>query len=72
MSDEHNEKKRITLMLLQESLWKIEDKLSVIVESLADHEAELIRLRRFMTKATQRFQTLDARYSKSKMRKPDK
>lgn len=36
----------MSLMLLQESLWKIEDKLNVIVECIADHEAELIRVKR--------------------------
>lgn len=32
--------------LLQESLWNLEDKINVILESTADHEAELIRLKR--------------------------
>lgn len=35
-----------SLLLLQESLWGIEDKLNVIVESIADHEAEINRLKR--------------------------
>lgn len=37
---------KFSLLLLQESLWGIEDKLSVIVESIADHEAEINRLKR--------------------------
>lgn len=32
--------------LLQESLWNLEDKLNIILEGTADHDAELIRLKR--------------------------
>lgn len=59
-------------MLLQESLWKVEDKLSLMLESLADHEAELIRLRRLITQATQRLHTLESRSTMSKYRKSEK
>lgn len=72
MSNEANGKKRINFMLLQESLWKVEDKLSLMLESLADHEAELIRLRRLITQATQRLQTLESRSTMSKYRKSEK
>ncbi len=56
-------------MLLQESLWKVEDKLSLMLESLADHEAELIRLRRLITLTSQRLHTLESRSTLSKYRK---
>ena len=59
-------------MLLQESLWKVEEKLSLMMESLADHEAELIRLRRLITQATQRLHTLESRFSTGKSRKKKK
>ena len=37
------------LKLLKENLWNVEDKTNVLLESTADHEAELIRLRRLNT-----------------------
>ena len=41
-----NSTDQLSLHLLQESIWGIEDKINVFVESIADHEAELIRLKR--------------------------
>lgn len=72
MSNGTREKKRIALMVLQESLWKVEDKLILMIENLADHEAELIRLRRFITLTTERLQTLESRSTSSKYRKSAK
>ena len=40
-----NNKKGIDAILVQETLWTIEDNVKIILESVADHEAELIRLR---------------------------
>lgn len=37
---------RINLILFRESIWELEDKVNVIMESIADQEAEAIRLRR--------------------------
>lgn len=72
MSNGTNEKKRIALMVLQESLWKVEDKLIQMIENLADHEAELIRLRRLITLTTERLHTLESRSTTSKYRKSTK
>ena len=72
MSNGTREKKRIALMVLQESLWKVEDKLILMIENLADHEAELIRLRRLITLATERLHTLESRSTRSKYRKSAK
>ncbi len=72
MSEEANDKRGITLMLLQESLWKLEDKLGLVMESIADHEADLIRLRRLITLATERLHTLESRSTLTKYRKPEK
>ncbi|MFH1891879.1 MAG: hypothetical protein ABIK83_04270 [Candidatus Zixiibacteriota bacterium] len=41
----HENKQRIDAILVQETLWTIEDNVKIILESVADHEAELIRLR---------------------------
>lgn len=38
--------KKLSLMLLRESIWGIEDKLKTIIETQADHEADIIRLKR--------------------------
>ena len=69
MSNGTREKKRIALMVLQESLWKVEDKLIQMIENLADHEAELIRLRRLITLTTERLHTLESRSTSRKYRK---
>ena len=53
-------------MLLKESIWKIEDKLNVIMESIADHEAELIRLRRLISLSAQRLDLLIERSKPNK------
>lgn len=49
----------LSLMLLQESLWGIEDKINVIVETIADHEAEVIRLKRLSQLFSGRLSTLE-------------
>ena len=69
MSNGIREKQRIALMVLQESLWKVEDKLIQMIENLADHEAELIRLRRLITLTTERLHTLESRSTSRKYRK---
>lgn len=38
----HNRK--ISMTLLRESIWGIEDRLKVVIETLADHEAEIREL----------------------------
>jgi len=40
-----NNKQKLSLLLLREALWQIEDKLKIITEAQADHEADLIRLK---------------------------
>ena len=55
---------KITLLLLQESLWGIEDKLNVIVESIADHDADIIRLKALQQLSSERLSNLESlRYS---------
>ncbi len=48
-------------MLLKESLWKVEDRLNVILESIADHEAELLRLKRLSNLSLERFGKIESR-----------
>jgi len=72
MSEEPNDNRGISIMLLQESVWKLEDKLSLVMESLADHEADLIRLRRLITLAAQRMHTLETRSTSTKYKRPEK
>ena len=59
MVEKHNSKK-ISLMLLQESLWNIEDKINIFLESIADHEAEIIRLKRFNQLFSERLSKLES------------
>jgi len=42
------------LKLLSESIWNIEDKVNVILESITDHEIELLRLKRLTNLCLQR------------------
>ena len=63
MAEKSNNKRRLSLLLLQESLWKIEDKMNIFLESIADHEAELIRLRRSVNLALQKLRSLENSWS---------
>ena len=62
MTDES--KTAMELELLKERIWNIEDKLNVIMESTADHEAELIRLRRMNTIFLKRLIRLEVKRGK--------
>jgi len=57
----NNNGQKIDLRLLQEALWNIEDKMKSYMESIADHEAELIRLRRQFNIIRQRITNLEAK-----------
>ena len=59
MADPNNGPDRVDLMLLQEYFWKLEEKLEVFVESLADLEAETIRLKRGVKLVEQRLESLE-------------
>jgi chromosome segregation ATPase len=61
MPKDPNQKKTITLMLLQESLWKLEDRLNIFMESIADHEADLIRHKSKFKILSQRLDTLETK-----------
>lgn len=54
MADPRSDSDKVDVILLQESFWKLEDKLEVFVESLADLEAEVIRLKRAVKLIEQR------------------
>ncbi len=46
MSNNTSSEPKTQFLLLKELVWKIDDKLKVIIETQADHEAEIIRLNR--------------------------
>jgi len=58
---EANKEERMNLALLREELWKLEDKVSVVMESEADHEAEIIRLKKLFVLVNDRITSLDTR-----------
>lgn len=62
---EKTNNKRMSLMLLQESIWKIEDKINIILEGIADHEAELIRIRNSMNLLLQRLDISESHSNRS-------
>ena len=66
MVESNYKKQKITLMLLQESLWKVEDRVNIILESVADHEAELLRQKRLTHLILERLEALELH----KMRTP--
>ena len=59
MDVKRTKKNDLSLLLLQESLWGVEDKIKVISETIADHEAELIRLRNLNQVAIDRLNALE-------------
>lgn len=59
MAIKESSKQKLDTILLREILWRIEDNIKVILESMADHEAELIRLRRLVDRLLHRFDTLN-------------
>ena len=61
MTEDLDEQKRVTVLLLQESIWQLEDKLNVILESIADQEAEVVRLKRLSNLMSDRLSKLEAR-----------
>ncbi len=65
MAIKSNNEPKLNLMLLKESLWKVEDKLNVILESIADHEAELIRLKRRTNLSLERIGKVETRLGKN-------
>ncbi len=46
MANSPSSEPKTQILLLKELVWKIDDKLKVILETQADHEAEIIRLKR--------------------------
>lgn len=68
MIDKAKNSRKLSLLLLQESLWKIEDKLNIFVEGLADHEADIIRLRRSIDQVSLRLKSLETLVQKPKRR----
>lgn len=65
MPNESDNQKRIDMMLIRESVWKIEDRLNVISESIVDQEADLIRLKRLVDLALERLGKLEAARTKT-------
>ncbi len=61
MVEKLTDRHELTLLLIQEGLWKVEDKLTIVLESIADHEAELVRLKRLTDLSLQRLTRLEAR-----------
>ena len=51
---------KLTLLLLREAIWQIEDRVNVIVESVADQEAEVLRLKRLNELHTKRLESLES------------
>ena len=52
---------RMTLLLLQETIWQVEDRLNVIAESVVDQEAEIIRLKRLNDLHARRMESFESR-----------
>jgi hypothetical protein len=68
MVERTNKDRRLSLMLLRESLWQIEDKVNIILESVADHEAELIRHKRSIDSIAEKLIRLESRRSINRLK----
>jgi len=66
MVEKNDKKRKMIILLIQESIWKIEDKLNVIVKSLATHRAELIRHERLIRKILKHLDKLNGKSKKTK------
>ena len=62
MEQENNA--NMELKLLKEAIWNVEDKLNVILEAIAEHKAELIRLRQLTNLCLQRLARLETQSNK--------
>jgi len=63
MSESSFDTIQMQFKLLQESLWNLEDKFSVVLDSDADHEAELIRLKRRLDHCVERISKLETQHN---------
>ena len=63
-----NKKQKLTLMLLRESIWGIEDKLKTIIETQADHEADIIRLKSISSRIINHLKNLNYNFREFKRR----
>lgn len=59
MPEPYDEAKAIDLILLKETMWKLEDQINVITESMADQEAELLRVKRLTDLISERLKKLE-------------
>ena len=57
MVEENNT--NMELRLLKEAIWNVEDKLNVILEAIAEHESELLKLRQLTNLCLQRLVCLE-------------
>ena len=60
MPKERINQPRMTLLLLQEAIWQVDDRVNVILESVADQEAELLRVKRLSDLHSQRLEFLES------------
>ena len=56
-----NSQPQMTLLLLQEAIWQVEERLNVITESVVDQEAEIIRLKRLCDLHSRRLESFESR-----------
>lgn len=66
MPESPNSQPRLTLLLLQEAIWRVEDRLHVILESVADLEAEALRLKRLSELHSKRLEAVEQRIKASR------
>jgi hypothetical protein len=61
MENDCESSEKLNLMLLRESIWELDDKLNVIMESTADHEAEIVRFKRLISLLSDRVSKIETR-----------
>lgn len=67
MPKSFNNQPRMTLLLLREAIWQVEDRLNVIAESVVDQEAEIIRLKRLNDLHSRRLESFEARLKANRL-----
>ena len=68
MGEKDCKEEHISLMLLREDVWKVDDRVNILVETIADHEAELLRQKQMIDTLSNNINRITARETSRSLR----
>ena len=68
---ENNNTQTMDRRLIEERFWNLEDKMEVVQESIADHEADIVRLKQRTMRCIERLDRLESKQREVKRRTKD-